>query len=65
MSTTARQSVKAYRSQRARFADPAYVTRRRAGAAFPVPQGAPAVLAFVIAARGHRPGAVWPLADNG
>jgi hypothetical protein len=44
MSTTARQSVKAYRSQRARFADPAYVTRRRAGAAFlaPVPQGAPA-----------------------
>jgi hypothetical protein len=41
MSRTARQSVKAYRSQRARFADPARVTVGRAGAAFPVPAARP------------------------
>jgi hypothetical protein len=40
--STARHSVKAYRTQRARFADPARVTVGRAGAAFPVAQGEPA-----------------------
>jgi hypothetical protein len=42
--STARHSVKAYRTQRARFADPARVTVGRAGAAFlAIEQGRPVV----------------------
>jgi hypothetical protein len=44
MARVARQSVKAYRTQRVRFADPAFVSTRRAGAAFPQQMPTPVVV---------------------